>query len=183
MQYNSKSSMQSMHASSGMQTPNTLAANPANNYQPSNLNATQMKSTMRNQPSHQQQQYGGPYYANQSHMSSPSNHSVSGPVSNQMNSSSSPMQGYDYGTNVSQYQHHSNTYQTTQQHRAMNNAGNNTNNINSYQHSPIPGNPTPPLTPASNIPPYLSPNANEIKSSVNEIKPRASNQRNVVIIT
>lgn len=28
----------------------------------------------------------------------------------------------------------------------------------SYQHSPVPGNPTPPLTPASSIPPYISPN-------------------------
>lgn len=27
-----------------------------------------------------------------------------------------------------------------------------------YQHSPVPGNPTPPLTPASSIPPYISPN-------------------------
>jgi len=32
-------------------------------------------------------------------------------------------------------------------------------NMHSYQHhSPIPGNPTPPLTPASSIPPYMSPN-------------------------
>jgi hypothetical protein len=30
--------------------------------------------------------------------------------------------------------------------------------MHSYQHSPIPGNPTPPLTPASSIPPYMSPN-------------------------
>lgn len=42
----------------------------------------------------------------------------------------------------------------------------------SYQHNPIPvGNPTPPLTPASNMPPYvMSPNA-DIKPNVNEIKP------------
>ena len=30
--------------------------------------------------------------------------------------------------------------------------------VHSFQHSPIPGNPTPPLTPASSIPPYMSPN-------------------------
>ena len=41
-----------------------------------------------------------------------------------------------------------------------------------YQHSPIPvGNPTPPLTPASNMPPYvMSPNA-DVKPNVNDIKP------------
>lgn len=27
-----------------------------------------------------------------------------------------------------------------------------------YPHSPVPGNPTPPMTPGSSIPPYLSPN-------------------------
>lgn len=27
-----------------------------------------------------------------------------------------------------------------------------------YQHSPVPGNPTPPLTPASSMTPYISPN-------------------------
>lgn len=40
----------------------------------------------------------------------------------------------------------------------------------SYQHSPIPGNPTPPLTPATSMPPYISPNA-DIKPSFNELKP------------
>ncbi len=28
-----------------------------------------------------------------------------------------------------------------------------------FQHSPIPGNPTPPLTPAANLPPFASPNS------------------------
>ncbi|XP_035703337.1 zinc finger MIZ domain-containing protein 2 isoform X3 [Folsomia candida] len=36
--------------------------------------------------------------------------------------------------------------------------GNGARSMHSYQHSPIPGNPTPPLTPASSIPPYMSPN-------------------------
>jgi hypothetical protein len=45
--------------------------------------------------------------------------------------------------------------------------------INNYQHSPIPGNPTPPLTPASNMPPYLSPNADIKPSFVGpDTKPR-----------
>lgn len=39
----------------------------------------------------------------------------------------------------------------------------------SYQHSPVPGNPTPPLTPASSMPPYISPNA-DVKPHFNEIK-------------
>lgn len=40
----------------------------------------------------------------------------------------------------------------------------------SYQHSPVPGNPTPPLTPASSIPPYISPNG-DVKPHFNELKP------------
>lgn len=41
-------------------------------------------------------------------------------------------------------------------------------NLN-YQHSPIPGNPTPPLTPATSMPPYISPNS-DIKPNFNDIK-------------
>lgn len=40
----------------------------------------------------------------------------------------------------------------------------------SYQHSPVPGNPTPPLTPASSIPPYISPTG-DVKPHFNELKP------------
>ncbi|GLV37412.1 tonalli, partial [Carabus blaptoides fortunei] len=43
------------------------------------------------------------------------------------------------------------------------------NNMN-YQHSPIPGNPTPPLTPASSMPPYISPNP-DVKPNFNDLKP------------
>lgn len=39
----------------------------------------------------------------------------------------------------------------------------------SYQHSPIPGNPTPPLTPATSMPPYISPNP-DLKPSFNDMK-------------
>uniref|UniRef100_A0AAR5QHI4 ZMIZ1/ZMIZ2 GBD-like domain-containing protein n=1 Tax=Dendroctonus ponderosae TaxID=77166 RepID=A0AAR5QHI4_DENPD len=39
-----------------------------------------------------------------------------------------------------------------------------------YQHSPIPGNPTPPLTPATSIPPYISPNP-DVKPNFNDLKP------------
>lgn len=39
-----------------------------------------------------------------------------------------------------------------------------------YQHSPIPGNPTPPLTPAGSMPPYISPNA-DTKPGFNDLKP------------
>lgn len=44
----------------------------------------------------------------------------------------------------------------------------NGSNVN-YQHNPIPGNPTPPLTPATSMPPYISPNS-DIKSNFSEIK-------------
>lgn len=40
----------------------------------------------------------------------------------------------------------------------------------SYQHSPIPGNPTPPLTPASSLPPYISPNQ-DVKPNFADMKP------------
>lgn len=40
----------------------------------------------------------------------------------------------------------------------------------SYQHSPIPGNPTPPLTPAGLMPPYVSPNA-DVKPNFGDVKP------------
>ena len=46
----------------------------------------------------------------------------------------------------------------------------------SYQHSPIPGNPTPPLTPAASIPPYISPNS-DIKPNFNELKTPVSMQK------
>lgn len=39
----------------------------------------------------------------------------------------------------------------------------------SYQHSPIPGNPTPPLTPATSMPPYISPNP-DLKPNFNDMK-------------
>lgn len=39
----------------------------------------------------------------------------------------------------------------------------------SYQHSPIPGNPTPPLTPASSMP-YISPNP-DVKPNFGDLKP------------
>ena len=40
-----------------------------------------------------------------------------------------------------------------------------------YQHSPIPGNPTPPLTPASSLPPYISPNQDVKPNLVSDLKP------------
>ena len=36
-----------------------------------------------------------------------------------------------------------------------------------FQHSPIPGNPTPPLTPAANLPPFASPNS-DIKPTLGQ---------------
>lgn len=48
-------------------------------------------------------------------------------------------------------------------------------NSMSYQHSPIPGNPTPPLTPATSMPPYISPNP-DVKPNFNELKPPITSQ-------
>ncbi|CAK1546117.1 unnamed protein product [Leptosia nina] len=53
---------------------------------------------------------------------------------------------------------------------------------NSYQHSPVPGNPTPPLTPASSMPPYISPNA-DVKPHFNELKPPMGMQNDELRLT
>ncbi|XP_051779747.1 zinc finger MIZ domain-containing protein 1a isoform X1 [Erpetoichthys calabaricus] len=50
--------------------------------------------------------------------------------------------------------------------------------VANYPHSPVPGNPTPPMTPGSSIPPYLSPNQDvkppfppDIKPNINALPP------------
>ncbi|XP_029104672.1 zinc finger MIZ domain-containing protein 1a isoform X3 [Scleropages formosus] len=43
--------------------------------------------------------------------------------------------------------------------------------VGNYPHSPVPGNPTPPMTPGSTIPPYLSPNQDVKPPFPPEIKP------------
>ncbi|XP_069096279.1 zinc finger MIZ domain-containing protein 1 isoform X3 [Pleurodeles waltl] len=50
--------------------------------------------------------------------------------------------------------------------------------VANYPHSPVPGNPTPPMTPGSSIPPYLSPNQDvkppfppDIKPNMNSLPP------------
>uniref|UniRef100_A0A8C6VRN1 Zinc finger MIZ-type containing 1 n=1 Tax=Naja naja TaxID=35670 RepID=A0A8C6VRN1_NAJNA len=50
--------------------------------------------------------------------------------------------------------------------------------VANYPHSPVPGNPTPPMTPGSNMPPYLSPNQDvkppfppDIKPNINALPP------------
>lgn len=84
------------------------------------------------------------------------------PYSNTNVHQNGPMQSHQYFMPNGQYPPNNNQFQ--QEVTSMR-GGN-------YQHSPIPvGNPTPPLTPASNIPPYvMSPNA-DIKPNVNEMKP------------
>ncbi|KAH9630632.1 hypothetical protein HF086_007056 [Spodoptera exigua] len=52
----------------------------------------------------------------------------------------------------------------------------------SYQHSPVPGNPTPPLTPASSMPPYISPNG-DVKPHFNELKPSMGMQNDELRLT
>ncbi|XP_061084511.1 zinc finger MIZ domain-containing protein 1-like isoform X2 [Conger conger] len=45
--------------------------------------------------------------------------------------------------------------------------------VSNYPHSPVPGNPTPPVTPGSSIPPYLSPNQ-DVKPFPLEMKPNVT---------
>uniref|UniRef100_A0A4W3H8T9 Zinc finger, MIZ-type containing 1a n=1 Tax=Callorhinchus milii TaxID=7868 RepID=A0A4W3H8T9_CALMI len=56
--------------------------------------------------------------------------------------------------------------------------------VTSYPHSPVPGNPTPPMTPGSSIPPYLSPNQDvkppfppDIKPNLNSLPPPPPNSK------
>ncbi|ETE67691.1 Zinc finger MIZ domain-containing protein 1, partial [Ophiophagus hannah] len=57
--------------------------------------------------------------------------------------------------------------------------------VANYPHSPVPGNPTPPMTPGSNMPPYLSPNQDvkppfppDIKPNINALPPPPNRQMN-----
>ena len=46
--------------------------------------------------------------------------------------------------------------------------------VANYPHSPVPGNPTPPMTPGSSIPPYLSPSQDVKPPFPPDIKPNMS---------
>lgn len=71
------------------------------------------------------------------------------------------------GTNGNQFPQQSAQY--GQQYNSQFQQDMNLRNMN-YQHSPIPGNPTPPLTPASSMPPYISPNP-DVKPNFADMKP------------
>lgn len=62
--------------------------------------------------------------------------------------------------------------------------------VGNYPHSPVPGNPTPPMTPGSNIPPYLSPNPDvkppfppDIKPNINSLPPPPGNHNEELRLT
>ncbi|KFW73220.1 Zinc finger MIZ domain-containing protein 1, partial [Pygoscelis adeliae] len=62
--------------------------------------------------------------------------------------------------------------------------------VANYPHSPVPGNPTPPMTPGSNIPPYLSPNQDvkppfppDIKPNINALPPPPTNHNDELRLT
>lgn len=46
--------------------------------------------------------------------------------------------------------------------------------VGNYPHSPVPGNPTPPMTPGSSMPPYLSPGQDVKPLFPPDIKPNMS---------
>lgn len=98
---------------------------------------------------------GGPVQFNPNHHSNV----PTGPVSGSGQYGSSSVASNQYIGSSNQFQQDMNSMR---------------NNVN-YQHSPIPGNPTPPLTPASSMPPYISPNS-DIKPNFNELKPPMSVQ-------
>ena len=51
-------------------------------------------------------------------------------------------------------------------------------NVMYGQHSPLPGNPTPPMTPGSSVPPYLSPGSQDIKPNPADLKPPLMRKEN-----
>uniref|UniRef100_A0A672PTJ9 Zinc finger MIZ-type containing 1 n=1 Tax=Sinocyclocheilus grahami TaxID=75366 RepID=A0A672PTJ9_SINGR len=62
--------------------------------------------------------------------------------------------------------------------------------MGSYPHSPLPGDPTPPVTPGSNMPPYLSPNQDmkpsfppDIKPNINALPPAPDNPNEELRLT
>ncbi|XP_033467152.1 zinc finger MIZ domain-containing protein 1-like isoform X1 [Epinephelus lanceolatus] len=62
--------------------------------------------------------------------------------------------------------------------------------VGNYPHSPVPGNPTPPMTPGSNIPPYLSPNQDvkppfppDIKPNITALPPPPANHNEELRLT
>uniref|UniRef100_A0AAY3ZUM0 SP-RING-type domain-containing protein n=1 Tax=Denticeps clupeoides TaxID=299321 RepID=A0AAY3ZUM0_9TELE len=62
--------------------------------------------------------------------------------------------------------------------------------VSNYPHSPVPGNPTPPMTPGSNMPPYLSPNQDvkplfppDIKPNMTALPPPPSNPNEELRLT
>ncbi|CAJ1080308.1 zinc finger MIZ domain-containing protein 1-like isoform X3 [Xyrichtys novacula] len=62
--------------------------------------------------------------------------------------------------------------------------------VGNYPHSPVPGNPTPPMTPGSSIPPYLSPNQDvkppfppDIKPNITALPPPPANHNEELRLT
>ncbi|KAK6329542.1 hypothetical protein J4Q44_G00015200 [Coregonus suidteri] len=62
--------------------------------------------------------------------------------------------------------------------------------VGNYPHSPVPGNPTPPMTPGSSIPPYLSPNQDvkppfppDIKTNTSALPPPPANPNEELRLT
>uniref|UniRef100_F6R197 Zinc finger MIZ-type containing 1 n=1 Tax=Ornithorhynchus anatinus TaxID=9258 RepID=F6R197_ORNAN len=62
--------------------------------------------------------------------------------------------------------------------------------VANYPHSPVPGNPTPPMTPGSSIPPYLSPSQDvkppfppDIKPNINALPPPPTNHNDELRLT
>ncbi|XP_072311951.1 zinc finger MIZ domain-containing protein 1-like [Eucyclogobius newberryi] len=62
--------------------------------------------------------------------------------------------------------------------------------VGNYPHSPVPGNPTPPMTPGSGIPPYLSPNPDvkppfppDVKPNINSLPPPLASHNDELRLT
>lgn len=124
------------------QYPSQQTLGPTGNFGPNTMGPVRNAGALR-QPTPPYTTTQGQYFANS-------------PV-NQFHSGSTGQ--YMVGTTNGQYANGNQFQQDVGMRSSMN-----------YQHSPIPGNPTPPLTPATSMPPYISPNP-DVKPNFSDLKP------------
>lgn len=129
------------------QYPSQQTLGPTGNFGPNTMGPVRNAGTLR-QPTPPYTNTQGQYFSNS-------------PV-NQFHSGNSGQ--YMVGTTNGQYANGNQFQQDVGMRSNMN-----------YQHSPIPGNPTPPLTPATSMPPYISPNP-DVKPNFNDLKPPITSQ-------
>ncbi|XP_067285189.1 zinc finger MIZ domain-containing protein 1-like [Pseudorasbora parva] len=101
-----------------------------------------------------------------------------------------PAAQYQTGSVGHLYKEPSNNFSTGNFHYNQSSMSGPPRSMVSYPHSPLPGNPTPPVTPGGNMPPYLSPNQDikpqfppDIKPSISALPPPPGNPNEELRLT